>query len=132
MEAFSKQTIRSIISGHIVVMGYNTWLSIGCRPLSNNKNIVVSSTCAGQPSDGVVFINSLDNLVDHVCEGKRIYIVGGVSLITAVDADERMAISHLHLIHINYNGSCDMTMPFDVFKSLYCKALYYTCYWPGR
>ena len=37
---------------HTVIMGRRTWESIGCRPLKNRRNIVVSSTLeAGEGFD---------------------------------------------------------------------------------
>ena len=33
---------KRVTTGHPVIMGYNTWLSLGGRPLPGRRNIVVS------------------------------------------------------------------------------------------
>ena len=54
---------RVTTSGHVVIMGYNTFLSIGSRPLPNRKNIVLTEEFHTS-TDKVEFLNaSLDKVL---------------------------------------------------------------------
>ena len=72
---------RYLTENNIVVMGRNTWESIG-KPLKNRKNIVVSSRGYVEGSD-----KTLENVADIVSleseyPGKKIFIIGGAKLYT--------------------------------------------------
>ncbi len=58
-------------SGHPVVMGYNTFLSIGARPLPKRRNIVVSSTREEGLRDGVEYFRSLDAALADAMEHEK-------------------------------------------------------------
>ncbi len=58
-------------SGHPVIMGYNTYLSIGARPLPKRRNIVVSSTREEGLRDGVEYFHSLESALASATEGER-------------------------------------------------------------
>lgn len=70
---------------NIVIMGWNTYISLKRVPLPNRVNIVVTSRQV-EPVRGVLFlnINTVDTIVDRWNFKKRkktLYIIGGVSLI---------------------------------------------------
>ncbi len=70
---------------NIVIMGWNTYLSLNRVPLPNRVNIVVTSRQA-EPVRGVLFldINTVDKIVDRWNFKKRrknLYVIGGVNLI---------------------------------------------------
>lgn len=70
MQFFKQSTLNNI-----VVMGYNTWLSLGEKPLPNRKNIVLTDKEIG----GVVTTDNLEKQLE-VIDGivtKDIYIIGG-------------------------------------------------------
>lgn len=65
-------------SGHPVVMGYNTYLSIGARPLPKRRNIVVSSSRPEGERDGVEFFKSLESALSAATEGgEEVFVMGG-------------------------------------------------------
>ncbi len=65
-------------SGHPVVMGYNTYLSIGARPLPKRRNIVVSSSRPEGERDGVEFFKSLESALAAASEGvDEVFVMGG-------------------------------------------------------
>lgn len=55
------QHFKKITSGHIVVMGYNTFLSIG-KPLPNRRNIVLSK----EPIEGIETFTSIEDMKKHL------------------------------------------------------------------
>ncbi len=77
---FFKETTQD----NIVIMGYNTFLSIR-KPLVNRINIVLS-TKDRAPVEGFIFLKSLDEAISF-CEtnypNKTAFIIGGRSLYNA-------------------------------------------------
>ncbi len=71
------QHFKKVTSGHIVVMGYNTFLSIG-RLLPNRRNIVLYN----QPVEGMETYESIEAMKkqlesEHI---DQIFIIGGASI----------------------------------------------------
>ncbi len=71
------QHFKKVTSGHIVVMGYNTFLSIG-RELPNRRNIILSK----QPVEGLEIYDSIENMMkqlntEHI---DQIFIIGWASI----------------------------------------------------
>lgn len=71
------QHFKKVTTGHIVVMGYNTFLSIG-KPLPNRRNIVLSKS----PVEGVETYASIEEMKnklesEHI---DQIFIIGWASI----------------------------------------------------
>lgn len=88
---------KDITSGHVCVMGKNTWISLPdkFRPLPNRKNIIVSKTYKNDPKSLMQSIQNLDNFDDvwtvsspedalEISKlnwpNKEIFIIGGFNL----------------------------------------------------
>lgn len=71
---------RELTTGHTVIMGENTFRSIG-RPLPNRTNIVLSMD-AGLTLDGCVVVHSTDEALKKAREAEQeeIFIIGGASI----------------------------------------------------
>lgn len=69
---------KKITSGHTVIMGKNTFLSIG-KPLPDRRNIVISSSME-QDLDGVEVLRSLDDLKPFIEDENENFIIGGASI----------------------------------------------------
>ena len=67
MKFFKQQT-----SNNIVVMGYNTWLSLGEKELPNRKNIVLTN----ENISNVTTSNDIFKVVNEYKE-EDVYIIGG-------------------------------------------------------
>ena len=67
MKFFRESTI-----GHVVVMGYNTWLSLGEKPLPNRTNIVLYD----EEIEGVITSNDMRKVIEEY-KDEDIYIIGG-------------------------------------------------------
>lgn len=67
---FKKTTL-----GYPVIMGKNTYLSIG-RPLPGRENIVISSTLE---DDKVTIYKSIDDCIDNI-KDKDVFVIGGASI----------------------------------------------------
>ena len=71
------QHFKKVTTGHIVVMGYNTFLSIG-KPLPNRRNIVLSRT----PVEGVETYASIEDMKNQLESEHidQIFIIGWASI----------------------------------------------------
>lgn len=70
---------KRITVNHPVIMGRNTWLSLGAKPLPGRTNIVISSKEFEVPSD-VFLTHSLEEALGkakHCPGGEEIFIIGG-------------------------------------------------------
>ena len=69
---------KRLTTGHTVVMGKNTWQSIG-RPLPGRNNVVISRTLP--ETEGVYVCRSLEEGLDQArAFGKEIFIIGGAEI----------------------------------------------------
>jgi len=71
---------KETTSGHAVIMGENTYKSIG-RPLPNRTNIILSIDEHFSP-DGCVVVRSIDEALEKAkeTESEEIFIIGGASI----------------------------------------------------
>lgn len=76
MEYFKKTT-----QGSVVVMGYNTYMSLPKRPLPNRVNIVL--TTKPVELEGAIVVSSIDILLSKLQgldQGKEVFVIGGASV----------------------------------------------------
>jgi len=92
-----------------IVMGRKTWQSkeVGCAPLPNRLNIVVSRSPFEVPA-GVLAVQSLDAALS-VPEVESIFVVGGAGVI--VEAIERPDLRYVYLTRVESRFECDVIMP---------------------
>lgn len=111
---------KLVTSGNVVVMGRNTYESIG-KPLPNRVNIVVSKRHYKKLSKvkGIVAVKSLE---DAITVGKsfqtQIFIIGGSSIYN--EAIEKKLIDKMIITHIfeEYEGDSYFKIPKDWLKSM--------------
>lgn len=74
------QHFKELTSGHAIIMGENTYKSIG-RPLPNRTNIVLSQTPDFAP-EGCIVVRSIEESLDVAkqFEAEEIFICGGASI----------------------------------------------------
>jgi dihydrofolate reductase len=82
---FFKKTTTNAAAGkrNMVVMGRRTWESLGCKPLPDRLNVVVSRTVCALPCEGVLYVPSLNHAI-HIaqCEKSiyKLFVIGGSQL----------------------------------------------------
>lgn len=70
---------KEITTGHTVIMGWNTWLSLPKRPLPNRKNIVLSSK--NNCLDGCIIFRNVDSCLTYIKkQTETCFIIGGESI----------------------------------------------------
>lgn len=76
MAFFKQQT-----TGKCVLMGYNTYLSLGSKPLPKRKNIVLAEKEKHhliQPHDNLIVTDNLDGIIGECLgNGEEVFIIGG-------------------------------------------------------
>lgn len=70
---------KKITSGHQVIMGKLTYLSLPFRPLPNRKNVVITDT-PGETFEGCTTVNSIQAALDLCNEQEESFIIGGGSV----------------------------------------------------
>lgn len=81
---------KEVTKGSVVIMGRNTWESLGCKPLPGRINIIISSkpscheTFLCTPSECKLWKTSLDEALDYArsINAPQAFIIGGVRLYT--------------------------------------------------
>ncbi len=95
---------KAITSGYSVVMGKNTFLSIG-RVLPNRQNILISSTFKDEVK-GLLVVSSLDEAV-QACSTSILMVIGGSRLYT----EALPYTSTLHLTRLDKDFDGDTSFP---------------------
>lgn len=67
---------KKLTSGHTVVMGRNTFLSLPNGPLPNRKNLVISNI-PGEQFEGCTMAYSIVDGLEMVNGEKEVFIIGG-------------------------------------------------------
>ena len=71
---------RKLTKGSIVIMGGNTFKSIGSRPLSERYNIVITKNSSGPMYHNLSYLNDTSKLNYDIDKTTTQYIIGGESL----------------------------------------------------
>ena len=93
------QNFKSLTSGHHVLMGLNTYKSIG-KPLPNRINIVVSFD--GKEIDGCKTFSSIENGIEYAKQNgeSELFIIGGASVYKY--CAENNLLDRVYITHIIY------------------------------
>lgn len=102
---------KETTTGKTIVMGLNTFKSIGSRPLPNRKNIVLSSDSESKVPEGVVLVNSLESVLEMTKDEKEVMICGG-----AIVYQQFLPLAdRLYLTYIDHDFEGDIFFPeFDM------------------
>lgn len=87
-----KQFFRDTTMGGCIIMGYKTFESIGCKPLSGRVNIVITKNHMGESKGDLVFCKSVEDAVKTVVNSyvdllmsEKVYIIGGREIYDAFE-----------------------------------------------
>lgn len=79
---------KRLTSGCIVVMGYNTWLSLGSKPLPNRINLVIGEKRDDSHLYGAMMHPTLESAVNTWrLDARTIWVIGGPALIAEAMRD---------------------------------------------
>ena len=95
---------KSLTTGHTIIMGRNTFLSLPKGALPNRRNIVLSRTAfsshTGEDGRGLVpgcdVYPSLEEALAHCAKDEEVYIIGGASVYTqALSMADRLCLTEV-------------------------------------
>ena len=70
---------KALTTGHPVIMGRKTFESLPQKPLPNRQNIVITSSPDFE-YEGVVVVNSIDQLIETIPTDQETFLIGGALL----------------------------------------------------
>ena len=95
---------KSLTTGHTIIMGRNTFLSLPKGALPNRRNIVLSRTAfsshTGEDGRGIFpgcdVYPSLEEALAHCAKDEEVYIIGGASVYTqALSMADRLCLTEV-------------------------------------
>ena len=85
---------KALTTGHTIIMGRNTFLSLPKGALPNRRNIVLSRTATDFP--GCDVYPSLEEALAHCAKDEDVYIIGGASVYTqALSMADRLCLTEV-------------------------------------
>ncbi len=85
---------KALTTGHTIIMGRNTFLSLPKGALPNRRNVVLSRTTTEFP--GCDCYASLDEALKHCGDSEDIYIIGGASVYAqAISVADRLCLTEI-------------------------------------
>ncbi|MCQ2341041.1 MAG: dihydrofolate reductase [Paludibacteraceae bacterium] len=86
---------KQITSGHPVLMGERTYLSLPNRPLPNRRNIVLTDNPAFQ-AEGVEIVHSIPEAMELMHDEEFFIIGGGMVYRQFFHLADKLYITHIH------------------------------------
>jgi dihydrofolate reductase len=85
--------------GSPIIMGYNTFLSLGSKALPKRRNIVINRNVEEEAPSGVEFVRSLDEAVALVKDEPQAFIIGGGRIYAAaLDIVDQLYVTHVDTV----------------------------------
>ena len=97
---------KRITSGHQVIMGRMTYLSLPFRPLKNRTNIVITDN-PGETFEGCITVYSIEEALRYCSDSDESFIIGGGSVY-------RQFLPHcnkLYITRVNKDFEADTFFP---------------------
>lgn len=90
------QYFKAATNGHTVIMGYNTYKSIG-RPLPNRRNIIVSDK--PELIEGFEVVGNLRSAYDIIPDVEEVFVIGGGQIYSlAIDTADKILATEVDAI----------------------------------
>jgi len=113
---------NKITKGHIVIMGKNTYISIG-KPLKDRINIVLSTSLFNDNND-IIYMSNMKDLLLYLntIKNRKIFIIGGNMLYK--EFLKLKIVSKIYFTNISGNFDCDTYLDIKMkdFKLVYSLA----------
>jgi len=89
---------KSMTTGHTVVMGRNTWISLPNRPLKDRKNIVVTNK-ENELFEGATTVYSIGEALANFPEDGESFIIGGAMIYNQFFSfANKLYVTHMHKV----------------------------------
>jgi dihydrofolate reductase len=112
---------KKMTTNQIVIMGSTTWKSLGCKPLPNRINVVLSRTHDYSGTDAADHTFSDPDTALVFCENeypdKEIFIIGG----SAIYEQYKYIVDRFYVTEINASYACDKFFDLSYVKENFTK-----------
>jgi dihydrofolate reductase len=98
---------KKVTSGHHIVMGRNTFESIG-KPLPNRTTVVITRN-KEYVADGCIIVNSLEAAIEVSKNDTHVFIIGGAQIYK--QAIEKNLADQLDITEVHHSFEADVYFP---------------------
>ena len=98
---------KKVTSGHAIIMGRNTFESIG-KPLPNRRSIIITSNTSYK-KEGCDVVHSLEEAINLIKDQKNAFIIGGAQIYK--EAIEKQLVDQLDITKVHQNFEADVFFP---------------------
>jgi len=93
---------RKLTTGNTIVMGRNTYESIG-KPLPNRRSIVITRNTEYK-IDGCDVVNSLEDAIELASNDNRVFIIGGAQIYQQAIKLNKVDTLDITVVHDNFDA----------------------------
>lgn len=114
---------KDMTTNHTVLMGYNTYLSLGSKPLPNRKNIVLADRYKKiEPHDNLIVTEDMNTVVGEcIGNGEEIWVIGGAYVYNTTISMEMVNEVYITFIPTVVENA-DVRLDLELLVSKYKKA----------
>ena len=98
---------KKVTSGHAIIMGRNTFESIG-KPLPNRRSIIITRNTSYE-KEGCDVVHSLEEAINLIKDQKNAFIIGGAQIYK--EAIEKQLVDQLDITKVHQNFEADVFFP---------------------
>lgn len=98
---------KKVTSGHHIIMGRNTFESIG-KPLPNRTTIIITRNIA-YTKEGCLIVNSIEEAIELSKNNSEVFIIGGAQIYK--QAIESNLVDKLDITLVHENFEADVYFP---------------------
>ena len=102
LKRFKKRT-----TGHAIIMGRNTFESIG-KPLPNRRSIIITRNTSYQ-KEGCEVVHSLEDAIELIASQEDAFIIGGAQIYK--EAMEKNVVDQLDITKVDQDFDADVFFP---------------------
>ena len=98
---------KKVTSGHTIIMGRNTFESIG-KPLPNRRSIIITRNISYK-KEGCEVVHSLEDAIKLIKDKKDAFIIGGAQIYK--EAIDKKLVDQLDITKVHQNFDADVFFP---------------------
>ena len=114
---------KDMTTNHTVLMGYNTYLSLGSKPLPNRKNIVLADRYKKiEPHENLIVTEDMNGVIGEcIGNGEEIWVIGGAYVYNTTISMEMVNEVYITFIPTVVENA-DVRLDLELLVSKYKKA----------
>jgi len=99
---------KKVTTGHTIIMGRNTFESIG-KPLPNRRSIIITRNTSYK-KEGCDVVHSLEDAIKLIKDQDNAFIIGGAQIYH--EAIEKNLVDQLDITEVHQDFNADVYFPF--------------------